>query len=131
MDHCDPPIIDSNTLLDADAFAEPEAPEAHGGEVVELSSWRVKLTGSASHGGHEIESEATRVDGDGVELQGVGPDELGPWVWVDVASPDGESVRALGQVLPRRDPAALAIDIKFKHLFPDNRVRLHRALNRG
>jgi hypothetical protein len=53
---------------------------------------------------------------------------LGRFLWLDIDLSDGnEPVHALGEVLPQ-DALALALDIKFKHLFPDQRRRLLHAL---
>jgi hypothetical protein len=45
--------------------------------------------------------------------------------------PDGEPVRALGEVIVRRDATSIALDIKFKHLFPDHKRRLLVALGQA
>jgi len=76
----------------------------------------------------EVEGLTECVDADGLVLRNAGDLELGRYIWLDLDLPDGEEVRALGEVLPRRDAASLALDIKFKHLFPDQRRRLLHAL---
>lgn len=82
-------------------------------------------------GGHpDLVATAERLDADGVSLREV-HEALGRYVWLDLDLGGGEPVRALGEVLPSRDPAQVALDIRFKHLFPDQRRKLMAALDRG
>jgi len=94
------------------------------GNVIRLSDRRVRLH---RQGGDDQEATAARVDADGLLVLDAGDVDIGRFVWLDVDLPDGE-VRALGEVLSR-DPVSLALDIKFKHLSPDHRRRLLRALD--
>ncbi|GEM_PF-3156716 len=96
-------------------------------QTAKRPSYPVLLRGSSSHGGHEAEATGA-VHDDGVDVEGVGDVELGRFVWVDIGIPGGD-VRALGEVV-RRDPLQLALEIRFKHLFPDARRRLYTALAR-
>lgn len=80
----------------------------------------------------DVETDDAQVDADGVHLQGAdadGAEDLGRYVWVDLRVDAGEPMRALGEVQPR-DPLTLALDIKFKHLWPDERRRLLRAIGK-
>jgi hypothetical protein len=95
--------------------------------VIRLSDRRVRLHGQ---GGDDREATATRVDADGMLIVDAGDVDIGRFVWLDVDMPDDEPVRALGEVL-WRDPVSLALDIKFKHLFPDQKRRLMRALDKS
>jgi hypothetical protein len=93
----------------------------------DLGAWRVRLTGSASHGSHRAEATANAVDDDGLSLTGCAGGDLGPYAWVAVEIPGHGSVQALGELQPG-DPARLALEVKFKHLFPDQRRRWLRAI---
>ncbi len=104
------------------------AASERGADVVELAAWRVKVRGSASHGSKEQQCAAREVRDDGLVLEGAEESGLGRYVWMDVDLPDGGEVRALGEVVGRRDPVSLAIEVKFKHLFPDQRRRLAAVL---
>lgn len=108
------------------------AAEPAGAEVILLADRRVRLHKGNATADADLEALAERVDADGLVLRDPGDLELGRYVWLDVdVADDGEPVRALGEVLPRRDPTSVALDIKFKHLFPDQRRRLLRALEAG
>lgn len=85
----------------------------------------VALRGSSSAGSNEAEGQA-EISGDGMTVRGVEDVELGRFVWCDIGFPQGD-VRALGEVT-RRDPLSLALEVRFKHLFPDMRRRLLTAL---
>ncbi|MEY3013245.1 MAG: hypothetical protein RIT45_1980 [Pseudomonadota bacterium] len=98
------------------------------GKVVDLAAWRVKVRGSASHGSQRAECALREVRDDGMVLEGADDASLGRYVWLDVDLPDGREVKALGEVVGRRDPRQLALDVKFKHLFPDHRRTLQAAL---
>ncbi len=94
--------------------------------VVSLADWRVRIRGSASHGSQEVECAVQELDGEGLVVDSAA--ELGRYAWVEVDLPDGTGVRALGEVVERRDPLRLAMEVRFKHLFPDHRARLLNAL---
>ncbi|MCB9739637.1 MAG: hypothetical protein H6747_10240 [Deltaproteobacteria bacterium] len=96
--------------------------------VVDLAAWRVKVRGSSSHGSQRPECALREVRPDGVVLEGADEGSLGRYVWLDVDLPGGGEVKALGEVVGRRDPRQLALDVKFKHLFPDHRRALQAAL---
>ena len=89
---------------------------------------RLHVDGKGRHQTSEVDGEIERVDLEGLAVKAVDASALGRYVWLDLDLGDGEPVRALGEVMQRRDPAAVAVDIRFKHLFPDYRVRLERAL---
>lgn len=98
--------------------------------VITLHNHRVALHRGTATQHPDVETRAGSIDSDGVHLQDVGQVDLGRYVWMDLDLAEGEDpVRALGEVQPR-DPLTLALDIKFKHLFPDHRRRLMRALGR-
>ncbi len=97
--------------------------------VITLHHHRVALHRGAVRQSPELEAEAESIDADGVHLSDVGQVDLGRYVWMDLNVDEGEPVRALGEVQPR-DPLTLALDIKFKHLFPDQKRRLMRALGK-
>ena len=98
---------------------------SHGDDnVVDLASWRVRLRGSASHS--EVECNVRQVNAAGLVVDA--PTDLGRFTWMDVDLPDGTGVSALGEVIPRRDSVELAVEVRFKHLFPDHRARLLSAL---
>ena len=82
----------------------------------------VAIRGSASHGNHCVEGTGDKINGDGMTVTGVQDVDLGPFVWCDIGLPGGD-IKALGEVT-RRDPLALAIEVRFKHLFPDAKRRL-------
>ena len=82
----------------------------------------VSLRGSSTHGSMEADGESAEISDEGMTITGVGDVDLGRFVWCDIAFPQG-SVRALGEVT-RRDPLQLALQVRFKHLFPDARRRL-------
>jgi hypothetical protein len=86
----------------------------------------VSVRGSASHGSNETEGTSMRIDDEGMTVDGVDDVELGRFVWCDIKLPDGP-VRALGEIM-RRDPLELAMEVRFKHLFPDARRRLLTSL---
>ena len=113
--------------IDPGAAARSNA-SSRGADVVELAAWRVKVRGSASHGSQLQQCAAREVRDDGLMLEGAEEAGLGRYVWMDVDLPDGGEVRALGEVVGRRDPVSLAIEVKFKHLFPDQRRRLSAVL---
>lgn len=94
--------------------------------VIRLCDRRVRLCPTGPEPDQELLAE--RVDEDGLVLRDAGELSLGRYVWFDLELPDDEPVRVLGEVLPRRDPTSLALDIKFKHLFPDHKRRLLTAL---
>ncbi len=70
----------------------------------------------------------TRLDEDGVTVPQLDAAAFGRYVWLDLQLGEGDPVRALGEVAPPRDAQAIALDIRFKHLFPDSRRRLLAAL---
>ncbi len=75
------------------------------------------------------ESEGTcDVDADGMRLHGGEVPDNVRYLWLDVDVGEAEPVRALGEVLRRTDPTTIALEIKFKHLFPDHKRRLMAAL---
>ncbi|MCO4760698.1 MAG: hypothetical protein KC502_04295 [Myxococcales bacterium] len=94
--------------------------------VVNLADWRVRLRGSTSHGAQEVECAVRQITESGMIVET--PSELGRFAWMDVNLPDGSGVRALGEVVPRRDAVELAMEVRFKHLFPDHKARLLSAL---
>lgn len=118
--------------------AAPWPPAAGDAQVIDLQAWRVRVTGSSSHGSQQQECAAKRIDADGMVLEAPAPlrdaasaaEGLGRYVWLDVALPEGTDIRALGEVVARQDAVDLALEVKFKHLFPDARRRLLRALGR-
>lgn len=68
------------------------------------------------------------VDAHGLRLRYPTAMPPGRFLWLDIEVRDGdEPVHALGEVVGR-EALALALDIKFKHLFPDQRRRLLEAL---
>ena len=91
--------------------------------------WSVRVQGSASHGSSAGEYQATAITGDGVVLDGGADVDWGPFVWLDVALPCAEPVHVLGAVEGRHDPVSLALNVKFKHLFPDHRRRWQHAVS--
>ena len=97
--------------------------------VITLHNHRVALHRGNAHQAPDLETQAESIDLDGVHLNDVGALELGRYVWMDLNVDEGEPVRALGEVQPR-DPLTLALDSKFKHLFPDQKRRLMRALGK-
>ncbi len=97
--------------------------------VITLHNHRVALRRGTNAQAPDIETQADSIDQDGVHLNDVGQVDLGRYVWMDLNVDEGEPVRALGEVQPR-DPLTLALDIKFKHLFPDQKRRLMRALGK-
>ena len=99
------------------------------GQCHHLHHHRVALHRGANAQTPDVEANAESIDADGVHLSGVGQVNLGRYVWMDLDVDEGEPVRALGEVQPR-DPLTLALDIKFKHLFPDHKRRLMRALGK-
>ena len=100
------------------------------GNVVDLAAWRVRVRGSASHGGRQAQGGVAAVRDDGMVLSDVDEAGLGRFVWLDVELPNHETIKALGEVVARKDPRRLALDVKFKHLFPDQRHLLTAALGR-
>ncbi|MBM4344618.1 MAG: hypothetical protein FJ100_14735 [Deltaproteobacteria bacterium] len=76
------------------------------------------------------DAEVEHVDLQGVSVRAFDAEAFGRYVWLNLDLGDGDPVRALGEVVERRSPAAAAVDIRFKHLFPDYRARLARALER-
>ncbi len=96
--------------------------------VIRLAERRVRLHSTTATSDPDCELTGD-VDADGLVLRDAGDMALGRYVWVDFdVDGEGEPVRALGEVLPRRDSMGLALDIKFKHLFPDHKRRLLQAL---
>ena len=68
------------------------------------------------------------VDAHGLRLRYPTAMPPGRFLWLDIEVRDGdEPVHALGEVVSH-EAVALALDIKFKHLFPDQRRRLLAAL---
>ncbi len=132
--------LPASPSADAALPSTADAPELEAGDaqIIDLHAWRVRVTGSASHGSRQRDCAARRVDADGMVLEAPAPatdapriaESLGRYVWLDVALPDGADVRALGEVVARQDAVDLALEVKFKHLFPDARRRLLRALGR-
>lgn len=92
-------------------------------------SRKVGVHRSRAGGQPDLFATAERLDADGLSLREV-HEALGRYVWLDLDLGDSEPVRALGEVLPARDPAQVALDIRFKHLFPDQRRKLMAALDR-
>jgi len=90
--------------------------------VIDLHDARVRLRDN------DIELHADRVDSQGLMLRDSAQVHLGRFVWMALELPEGDPVVALGEVLPQRDPTSLALEIRFKHLFPDHKRRLLRAL---
>ncbi|MSQ82631.1 MAG: hypothetical protein EXR77_06890 [Myxococcales bacterium] len=85
------------------------------------------------HNGDEDRSQACEQPVEHLDLQGVSvrafdSERFGRYVWVDLELGDGEPVRALGEIADRGHPASVALEIRFKHLFPDYRRRLEEAL---
>lgn len=86
----------------------------------------------------DLQTDVESIDGEGVHLgpqKGLERVAQRRYVWMDLKLHGEKPLRALGQVVnvqtvQRRDPVTLALDIKFKHLFPDERRRLMRALGR-
>ncbi len=97
-------------------------PENRSNNVIDLHDARVRLRDN------DMELHADHVDAQGLSLRDSAQVHLGRFVWMDLELPEGEPVRALGEVLPRRNPTSLALEIRFKHLFPDQKRRLLRAL---
>lgn len=93
--------------------------------VVNLAAWRVRLRNSTGHS--DVECNVREVNAAGLVVEA--PAELGRYTWMDVDLPDGTGVSALGEIIPRRDPVELAVEVRFKHLFPDHRARLLNALS--
>lgn len=88
----------------------------------------VAASSESSHA--TAEAEVERVDMQGVAVKAFDAHAFGRYVWLNLDLGDGDPVRALGEVVDRTSPAAAALDIRFKHLFPDYRARLERALGR-
>lgn len=86
----------------------------------------VLVRGSASHGSHDTDGTVATLTDSGARIEGIKDVALGRYVWLDIGLPDGE-VRALGEV-QRRDGLELALEVRFKHLFPDHRRRLLATL---
>jgi len=120
------PSPDTTAIPASGATPPSGAPQVS--NVIRLSDRRVRLHRRDACSEPEVEGLTECVDADGLVLRNAGDLELGRYIWLDLDLPDGEEVRALGEVLPRRDAASLALDIKFKHLFPDQRRRLLHAL---
>ena len=78
-----------------------------------------------------FETPVVNVDREGIEVSGF-PPTAGDvrFVWLEFNVPDepGQSIRALGEVEPCG--GGLHRRVRFKHLFPDQRDRLHRLLAR-
>lgn len=106
------------------------AQESQSQQKVSQPSRKAGLHKGAPAGRADCELEVERVDGDGVALKAFDAQAFGRYVWMDLDVGDGQPLRALGEVMQRRDPAAVALDIRFKHLFPDYRRRLLEALER-
>lgn len=104
--------------------AQRDEPDVGGGS----RHWRAQVRGSASHGSRERACSVRELRRDAVVLDEVCAEELGRYVWLDLRPPTGPGLRALGEVLPPFDPHTAALEIKFKHLFPDDRRRLERAM---
>jgi hypothetical protein len=100
--------------------------------VIRLADRRVRLHARTATSEPDCELTAD-VDEEGLSLRDPGDVELGRYIWLDfdLADGDEEPVRALGEVLPRRDAMGVALDIKFKHLFPDHKRRLLVALGKA
>jgi hypothetical protein len=119
------------SLLSSEApAADDSGARAARDNVVDLAAWRVRVRGSASHGSQNDEYGVESISDEGVVLDHGDETKLGRFVWLDVGLPDGSEVKALGEVVGRRDPRHLALDVKFKHLFPDHRRALRAALGR-
>lgn len=90
---------------------------------------KVGVHRTSAGGDPDLVGTADRLDAHGLSLREV-HEALGRYVWLDLDLGGAEPVRALGEVLPARDSAQVALDIRFKHLFPDQRRRLMDALER-
>ncbi len=114
---------------------DPTDGRRHGGwqdiasDIPTSGPWPVRIQGSASHGSSAGEYQTAEVSGDGVVIDGGADVDWGPFVWLDVGLPASEPVHVLGAVEGRHDPASLALNVKFKHLFPDHRRRWHDAVH--
>lgn len=93
-------------------------------------SRKVEVRRHRAGGQPDVVATAERLDAEGVSLRVV-HEALGRYVWLDLDLGDSEPVLALGEVLPADDAAQVALNIRFKHLFPDQRRRLMAALDRG
>lgn len=91
---------------------------------------KVGVHRTRASGDPDLVATAEHLDADGVSLREV-HEALGRYVWLDLDLGGAEPVRALGEVLPARDPTRIALDIRFKHLFPDQRRKLLAALERA
>ena len=90
---------------------------------------KVGVHRTAAGGDPDLVGTTDRLDANGLSLREV-HEALGRYVWLDLDLGGPEPVRALGEVLPNRDSTQVALDIRFKHLFPDQRRRLLDALER-
>lgn len=121
----------------------PVLPMPH--DVIRLADRRVRLHTRTATSDPDREVTAD-VDEDGLVLRDdvdLGREAGSRYVWLDFDLADGndEPVRALGEVMPRsqpegrhapgKDAMGLALDIKFKHLFPDHKRRLLVALGKA
>ncbi len=98
----------------------PRRPSAH----------KVGVHRTSAAGDPDLVGTADRLDANGLSLREI-HEALGRYVWLDLDLGGAEPVRALGEVMPARDSAQVALDIRFKHLFPDQRRRLMAALEQS
>ncbi|MBP46483.1 MAG: hypothetical protein CMH53_00925 [Myxococcales bacterium] len=97
--------------------------------VISLDDWRVKVRGSSTSGTDDVECDLTSIESDRAVLKSDA--NVGRFAWLEVNLPDGSDVRVLGEFERRKDPLQLALEVRFKHLFPDHKIRLMRALAQG
>ena len=94
--------------------------------VLDFADWRVRLRGCGGDASEGVACHVRRVNETGLIVDT--PAQLGRFAWMEVDLPDGTGVSVLGEVVERRDPIELAVEVRFKHLFPDHRARLLSAL---
>jgi hypothetical protein len=97
-----------------------------------LSGRRVGVHRIEALGDPDAVATVETVDQQGLRLHGLPAawreQPLGRYVWLDLGLDDGEPLRALGEILPDSTATGQALDIRFKHLFPDHRRRLLQVL---
>lgn len=111
------------------------SPDQNNASSKRPSMLRCRRAGSQRAEGSEAASDvatAECIDPNGMRLRDVPTAWLGAvqqrYMWLDLELDDGEPLRALGEVLPSTAAMGQALDIRFKHLFPDHRRRLMQAL---
>ena len=97
--------------------------------VVSLNDWRVKVRGSNKNTAEDLECHLESINSERAVLKSDA--DVGRFAWLHVNLPDGSDVRVLGEVQKRKDPLQLALEVRFKHLFPDHKIRLMQALAQG